>query len=84
MDPTALIGPIIAQGGPWALISFVVFLIVTGRLVPRISVDREVSAETRRAEDWKAAALADRARADLRDDQIGEILAFVRRPREGV
>lgn len=70
-------------GSAVGLLAATVWLVFTGRLVPRRVHERAVAAEERRAADWKEAYQAELQRAEIRDRQMDEILAAIRnRPRE--
>lgn len=84
---------ILAGAGPWSAFLAVVLLgawvVITGRLITRRQHDeaiaaerRAAEAEQRRADDWRQAAAAADARADLHGQQLAEILSVLRRPRE--
>ncbi len=66
------LAPWLASGGGAGIAGFVSFLIY------RLHADA-VAAERRRADDWRTAAMADRARADVYQQQIGILLG---RPQE--
>lgn len=68
-----------STGSAVALLAATVWLVFTGRLIPRRVHEQAVSAEQRQAAGWKDAYLAEVARGDLRDLQMAEILTFVRR-----
>jgi hypothetical protein len=70
-------------GSAIALLAATVWLVFTGRLIPRRVHERALQAEEKRGDGWKDAYLAEVARGDVRDQQMTEILTFVRRsPRE--
>lgn len=75
--------PIIQAGGPWAAVIAVVTLVVVslvrGWLVPGATVDRLEQQLRQRGDDWRDAYTAEVARGEVRDAQMAEILAFVRR-----
>lgn len=69
---------LIQQIGPWGIVTLIAIAIVTGRLVPRVTVQRERELLEKRVEDWKAAyELTERARS-VQSDQLNEILDIVR------
>lgn len=62
----------------------VAWMIFTGRLVPRQTVERDVRAPLRQlADDRHAAYLAERARADLLAVQLGQFVQVARRTEVG-
>ena len=82
---------LLTAAGPWAaLIALAVWItwtVLTGRLVTRRDLERAIAAERRaaeaeqrRADDWRQAAAAADARADLHGQQLAEILTVLRRP----
>lgn len=60
--------------------TLVIWLILTGRLVPRRQHEEAVAAHKQRGDDWHAAWDAEVARGDVRDRQLGEVLSALRRP----
>lgn len=77
----------LAAAGPWAaflaLAVAVAWMVFTGRLVPRRVHEQALAAERTAKTDWYEAWKAESARNEVRDAQMGEVLAFVRRaPRE--
>ena len=85
---------ILAGAGPWAaflgLALIGTWVVITGRLITRRQHDeaiaaerRAAEAEQRRADDWRQAAAAADARADLHGQQLAEILSVLRKPRSG-
>lgn len=60
------------------LLTLVILLILTGRLVPLGTHTREIAAANRRADDYKAAGEADRARADKLADSLSEMLPYMK------
>jgi len=70
------------QGGAVGILAAAVWMLFTGRLVPRRVHEQAVTRERERADDWRDAYKAADARADLLDKQMTEVLAFVRAPRE--
>jgi hypothetical protein len=60
--------------------TLVVWLILTGRLVPRRQHEEAIAAQRQRGDDWHAAWDAEVARGDVRDRQLGEVLSALRRP----
>jgi len=77
-------GPLIAQWlgnlSPAGIASFVLWLVLTGRLVPRRQHEEAVAAQRQRGDDWHKAWDAEVARGDVRDRQLGEVLSALRRP----
>jgi hypothetical protein len=74
---------LLAGAGPWAaflgLAGFVVLAMLSGRLIPRREHERALRAEEKRGDGWHDAYMAEVARGDIRDQQLNEILTFVRR-----
>lgn len=75
--------PLILTGGPWAaavsVISLVLLSLIRGWLVPGRTVEREQAALKERGDDWRDAYHAIRARSEIQDAQMAEILAFIRK-----
>lgn len=80
---------ILTGAGPWAaflgLALIGTWVVITGRLITRraheeaiTAADRVAEAERRRADDWRQAAAAADARADLHGQQLAEILSVLR------
>lgn len=59
--------PWIIQGGPWVLLSFGVYLVYTGKLVPKSSLD-----------DWKNAYHAETKRNEILVDGMKELLIITK------
>lgn len=66
--------PWVIQGGAVGLLGWTVWLILTGRLVPRRTLDKEVAAEQRRAADALVAARLAEARAEEYRQQVDILL----------
>lgn len=64
------IAPILGTGGAVSVLAWVAY---------RLHLDA-VLAERRRADDWKTAAEAAQARADLKEQQMGILLGRIREP----
>jgi len=84
---TAGIAATFGAAGPWAaflgLALLVVWLVFTGRLVPRRVHEQAITAERQRGDDFRDAHRAVLARCEVQDRQLDEILTFVRQaPRE--
>jgi hypothetical protein len=77
-----VLAPWITNGGAVGLLAAVAWMVFTGRLVPRRVHDQAVASERARGDDWRDAYRAEVARGETRDRQLGEILTFVRAPRE--
>lgn len=67
-----------ANVGTGGLCALFVLLIMTGRLLPRSTVDKLLAQETQRAEDFKAAHTAADQRADKLLDQQEQLLTYAR------
>lgn len=61
-----------------SLVALVVLMILLGRLIPSRTLDREIEAERRRADDYKAAWEASDARGDAQAEQIAELVELAR------
>ncbi len=61
------------------LLAATVWMVLTGRLVTRRSHEESMAGERRRGDDWRDAYRAEAARNEVRDAQMNEVLAFVRR-----
>lgn len=68
----------IVQGGLGTFGVLSILLILTGRLIPIRTHDREMLREQQRGNDWHAAWQATEKRADETQEQLNEILTFVR------
>ncbi len=64
------IAPYLGTGGAVSVLAWIAY---------RLHLDA-VSAERRRADDWKTAAEAAQARADLKEQQMGILLGRTREP----
>lgn len=69
---------VLADVGPWGLVTLGVLLVMTGRLVPRSTVERERELLERRAEDWRAAHELTEAAREVQQRQLDGILDAVR------
>lgn len=56
-------------------------MVLTGRLLPRRLHEKAVQQERQRGDDWRDAYRAMEARAAIQDQQMAEILTFVRATR---
>ncbi|HET9866434.1 MAG TPA: hypothetical protein VFQ06_04010 [Nitrospira sp.] len=72
----------VIQGGAVGLLAFVLMFvfqkIVGGSLIPAKSLDRELAAANKRADEWKGAWEAEVQRGEVRDQQFGELLSSAR------
>lgn len=72
----------VIQGGAVGLLAFLLTFvfqqIVSGKLVPAKSLERELEQAGRRADEWKAAWEAEVKRGDVRDQQFGDLLSAAR------
>lgn len=73
----------IVQGGLGTVGVLSILLILTGRLIPIRTHEREMAREQARGDDWHAAWQATEQRADETQEQLSEILAFVRQRSTG-
>jgi hypothetical protein len=73
----------IVQGGLGAVGLLAVLAILTGRLIPLRTHEREMAREQKRGDDWHAAWQATEQRADESQGQLAEILTFVRQRSAG-
>lgn len=69
---------LLGQISPWGLVAAFVLLVMTGRLVPRATLQRERELLERRAEDWKGAAELSAKTLEVQTDQLREILSTVK------
>lgn len=74
--------PWATQGGAVGLLGATAWMLFTGRLVPKKIHDQAIAAERQRGDDWRDAYRAESARTEIQDQQLAEILTFVRAPRE--
>lgn len=74
---------VIIQGGLGAVGVLSILLILTGRLIPIRTHEREMAREQQRGDDWHAAWQATEQRADETQEQLNEILMFVRQRSAG-
>lgn len=72
--PLALLNSI----GPWGLVAGFVLLIMTGRLVPRSTMQRERELQQQRTDDWKAAFTLGQETLKVQSAQLSEILTAVK------
>lgn len=73
----------IVQGGLGTVGLLAILAILTGRLIPLRSHEREMAREQKRGDDWHAAWQATDQRADEVQGQLTEILSFVRQRSAG-
>jgi hypothetical protein len=74
----------LVQGGLGSFGILAILLILTGRLIPIRTHEREMAREQQRGDDWHAAWQATEQRADEQQGQLAEILMAVRqRPPAG-
>lgn len=85
MELFGIPGSVIVQGGATAVLILVVLAIVTGRLIPRRSLedvradrDARLAEERARGDEWRAAAQAQDTRNDLLSTQVGQLLDAAR------
>lgn len=85
MDLFGIPGSVIVQGGAVAVLTLVVLAIITGRLIPRRSLDdvradrdARIAEERARGDEWRAAAQAQDARNDLLSQQVAQLLDTAR------
>lgn len=69
---------LLGQISPWGLVAAFVLLVMTGRLVPRATLQRERELLQQRAEDWKGAAELSSKTLEVQTDQLREILSTVK------
>lgn len=69
---------LLGQISPWGLVAGFVWLIMTGRLVPRWAVQQQRELLEKRGDDWKAAAEVSAKTLDVQGDQLREILNTVK------
>lgn len=85
MDLLGIRGAVVVQGGAFGVLILVVLAIVTGRLVPRRSLedvradrDARLADEKARGDEWRAAAQAQDARNDVLTRQVEQLLETAR------
>lgn len=85
MDLFGIPGSVIVQGGAVTVLTLVVLAIITGRLIPRRSLDdvradrdARIAEERARGDEWRAAAQAQDARNDLLSQQVAQLLDTAR------
>jgi hypothetical protein len=85
MELFGIPGSVLVQGGATAVLILVVLAIVTGRLIPRRSLedvradrDARLAEERARGDEWRAAAQAQDTRNDLLSQQVGQLLDAAR------
>lgn len=85
MDFLGLPGTLVAQGGAVGALTLVVWAIVTGRLLPRRTVeeilkdrDSRIATEQARGDEWRRAAEAQDARNDVLARQVEHLLEATR------
>lgn len=83
MEVLGIPGATLVQGGLGGLGLLAILLVLTGRLIPLRTHEREMAREQKRGDDWHSAWESTEARAEERDGQLGEILAIVRRQSQG-
>jgi hypothetical protein len=69
---------LLGQISPWGLVAAFVWLVMTGRLVPRATLQRERELLQQRAEDWKTAHDMRAKTHEVQTEQLREILATVK------
>lgn len=69
---------LLANIGPWGLVAGFVLLIMTGRLVPRSTMQRERELQQQRTDDWKAAFTLGQETLKVQSAQLSEILTAVK------
>lgn len=85
LDLLGIPGTLVVQGGAVGALTFVVLAIVTGKLLPRRTVDdmlkerdRAIATEQARGDEWRKTAEAQDARNDLQARQIEHLLEATR------
>lgn len=71
------------ERGGWGVVLLLVLMVMTGRLIPVKTHDRELARETKRGDDFKDALAAAQSAHQMESQQLGEILSFVRTNRGG-
>jgi F0F1-type ATP synthase membrane subunit b/b' len=81
LDILGIPGAIVIQGGAVGVLFFVILAIVTGRLVPRKTLedliaerDAHIAREVARGDEWHRAAEAQDARNDVLSRQVDKLL----------
>lgn len=70
--------PFVNQWGPVGALTFVVLLIVTGRLVPKSTAERWASDARTERDIWERVAVQAQERLDLKDGVVGAQLEAAR------
>ncbi len=85
MDPFGIPGAVLVQGGAVSVLIAAVLAVMTGRIVPRrtledVRTDRDarLAEEKARGDEWRAAAQTQDARNDLLSQQVGQLLDAAR------
>lgn len=85
MDAIGVPWSLLGQGGAAFILAGVVWAIITGRLVPRKTLedlvserDKRIAAEAARADEWHKAAEAQDARNDILSRQVDQLLDAAR------
>jgi hypothetical protein len=85
VDLFGIPGAVVVQGGAVAVLILAVIGILTGRIVPRRSLedvrldrDERIAEERKRGDEWRAAAQAQDARNDLLSQQVSQLLDAAR------
>lgn len=85
MDLFGIPGAVLVQAGPGGALLLTVMAIVTGRLVPRKSVedvradrDARIAEANARGDEWRAVATAQETRNDMQAHQIQQLLDTAR------
>lgn len=85
MELLGIPGAVLVQGSAAGALIFVVLAIVTGRLVPRRSLedvredrDKRLGEANARGDEWRAAYQAENARNDLQGKHIEQLLEMSR------
>lgn len=77
-----LANPVFADVGVGALLALVIILILTGRLVPRVTHERELAASNKRADEWKETTLKSQKLAEELTEQVGKFAEAAKTPSE--
>ena len=64
MSPEAVLGALTGTGGALAVLLYGCWLFITGKIVPRTTMDAAVAERDRQIALWQQAHAAERARAD--------------------
>lgn len=68
-----IVNPAVRDIGAVAIVTLVVLMLLTGRLIPRLTHEREIAAANKRGDEWKETALKGR---ELIEQQSAQLTKF--------